>query len=53
VPEQLEPFSIMLPLGSLDNAFFLQSALIVCVAIARWKHINISWLTVVGSLTCP
>ena len=35
VPEQLEPFSTMLPLGSTDSAFSLQSAPSVHVAIVR------------------
>ena len=35
VPGQLEPFSIMLLLGSSDSTFSLQSVPIVCVAIAR------------------
>jgi len=35
VPGQLKPFSTILPLGSSDSAFSLQSALSVCVAIAR------------------
>ena len=38
---RLEPFLTMLPLGSLDSTFSLQSAPSVRVAIARWKHINI------------
>ena len=41
VPGQLEPSLTMLPLGSSDSAFSLQSAPNVRVAIARWKHINI------------
>jgi len=35
VPGRLKPFLTMLPLGSLDSAFSLQSAPSVCVAIAR------------------
>ena len=42
VPGRLEPFSTTLPLGSSDSAFSLQSALSVCVAIARWKHVDTS-----------
>ena len=39
---QLEPFSTMLLLESINSAFSLQSVSNVCVAIARWKNINIS-----------
>jgi len=35
VPGRLKQFSTMLPLGSLDSAFSLQSALSIHVAIAR------------------
>ena len=42
VPGQLKPFLTMLPLGSSDSAFSLQSAPSVHVAIARWKHVDIS-----------
>ena len=35
---RLELFSTMLLLGSTDSTFSLQSALSVCVAIARWKY---------------
>ena len=35
MPGQLEPFLTTLPLGSSDSAFSLQSALSVCMAIAR------------------
>ena len=42
VPGRLELSSTMLPLESSDSAFSLQSALSVCVAIARWKHVDTS-----------
>ena len=42
VPGRLKPFLIMLPLGSSDSTFSLQSAPSVCMAIARWKHVDIS-----------
>jgi len=42
VPGRLEPFLTMLSLGSSDSAFSLQSAPIVRVAIARWKHVDTS-----------
>ena len=48
VPGQLELFLIMLPLGSSDSAFSLQSAPSVHVAIARWKHIDTSLPTAAG-----
>ena len=53
VPGQLELFSTTLPLGGSDSAFSLQSALSVHVAIARWKHVDISLLTVIGLLMLP
>ena len=53
VPGQLEPFSTMLPLGSTDSAFSLQSAPSVCVAIARWKHDDISLQTAPGLPIVP
>ena len=42
---RLEPSLTMLPLGSSDSAFSLQSVSSVCVAITRWKHVDISLLT--------
>ena len=53
VPGRLEPFLTMLPLGSSDSAFSLQSAPIVCVAIARWKHVDTSLPTATGLPTFP
>ena len=53
VPGRLEPFSTMLPLGSSDSAFSLQSAPIVRVAIARWKHIDTFLPTAAGLPTFP
>ena len=53
VPGQLEPFSTMLPLGSIDSAFSLQSAPSVHVAIARWKHDDISLQTALGLPIVP
>jgi len=53
MPEWLEPFSTMLPLGSIDSAFSLQNASSVHVAIARWKHIDISLQTVLGFPIVP
>ena len=53
VPGRLEPFLTMLPLGSSDSAFSLQSAPIVCVAIARWNHVDIFLPTATGLPTCP
>ena len=50
---QLEPFSTMLPLGSTDSAFSLQSAPSVCVAIARWKHDDTSLQTALGLPIVP
>ena len=38
----------MLPLGSIDSAFSLQSAPSVRVAIARWKHDDTSLQTALG-----
>jgi len=48
VPGRLEPSLTMLPLGSSDSAFSLQSAPIVRVAIARWKHVDTSLPTAAG-----
>ena len=48
VPGRLEPFSTMLPLGSIDSALSLQSAPSVRVAIARWKHDDTSLQTALG-----
>ena len=53
VPGQLEPFLTMLPLGSTDSAFSLQSASSICVAIARWKHDNTSLQTAPGLPIVP
>ena len=53
VPGRLEPFLTMLPLGSSDSAFSLQSAPSVRVAIARWKHVDISLPTAAGLPTFP
>ena len=53
VPGRLEPFSTMLPLGSTDSAFSLQSAPSVHVAIARWKYDNTFLQTAPGLLTAP
>jgi len=44
--EQLELFSVMLLLGSIDSAFSLQSTPSVYVAIVRWKHNDTSLQTV-------
>ena len=49
----LEPSLTMLLLGSTDSAFSLQSTPSVCVAITRWKHVNISLQTAPGLLTVP
>ena len=48
VPGRLELSLTMLPLGSSDSAFSLQSAPSVCVAIARWKHIDTFLPTAAG-----
>ena len=48
VPGRLEPSLTMLPLGSSDSTFSLQSAPSVRVAIARWKHVDTSLPTVTG-----
>ena len=48
VPGRLELSLTMLPLGSSDSAFSLQSAPIVRVAIARWKHVDTSLPIVAG-----
>ena len=53
VPGRLEPFSTMLPLGSIDSAFSLQSAPSVRVAIARWKHDDTSLQTTLGLPIVP
>ena len=53
VPGRLEPSLTMLPLGSSDSAFSLQSAPSVRVAIARWKHVDISLPTAAGLPTFP
>ena len=53
VPGRLEPFSTMLPLGSTDSAFSLQSAPSVRVAIARWKHNDTSLQTALGLPIVP
>ena len=53
VPEQLEPSSIILPLGSIDSTFSLQSIPSVHVAIARWKHVDTSLQTALGLPTVP
>jgi len=53
VPGRLEPFLTMLPLGSSDSAFSLQSAPSVRVAIARWKHVDTSLPTAAGLLIFP
>ena len=53
MPGQLEPFLTMLPLGSSDSAFSLQSAPSVRVAIARWKHVNTSLPTAAGLSIFP
>ena len=53
VPGQLEPFSTILPLGSTDSAFSLQSTPSVHVAIARWKHVDTSLQTAPDLLTVP
>jgi len=48
VPGQLELSLTMLPLGSSDSAFSLQSAPSVHVAIARWKYVDTSLPTAAG-----
>ena len=48
VPGQLGPSLTMLPLGSSDSAFSLQSASSIHMAIARWKHVSISLPTAIG-----
>ena len=48
VPGRLELSLTMLPLGSSDSAFSLQSAPIVHVAIARWKHVDTFLPTAAG-----
>jgi len=53
VPGRLEPFLTMLPLGSSDSAFSLQSIPSVRVAIARWKHVDISLPTATSLPTFP
>ena len=53
VPGQLEPSLTMLPLGSIDSAFSLQSAPSVRVAIARWKHDDTSLQTAPGLPIVP
>jgi len=53
VPGRLKPFLTMLPLGSLDSAFSLQSAPSVRVAIARWKHVDTSLPTAASLPTFP
>ena len=53
MPGRLEPFSTMLPLGSTDSAFSLQSAPSVRVAIARWKHDDTSLQTALGLPIVP
>ena len=53
VPGRLELFLTMLPLGSSDSTFSLQSAPSVCVAIARWKHVDTSLPTAAGLPTFP
>ena len=53
VPGWPEPSSTMFPLGSTDSAFSLQSAPSVCVAIARWKHDDISLQTTPGLPIVP
>jgi len=53
VPGRLEPFSTMLPLGSIDSAFSLQSAPSVRVAIVRWKHDDTSLQTALGLPIVP
>jgi len=53
VPGQLEPFSTMLPLESIDSAFSLQSAPSVRVAIARWKHNDTSLQTALDMPIVP
>ena len=53
VSGRLEPFSIMLSLESSDSTFSLQSALSVCVAIARWKHVDTSLPTATSLPTFP
>jgi len=40
VPGRLEPFLTMLPLGSSDSTFSLQSIPSVYMAIARWKYVD-------------
>ena len=53
VPGRLEPFLTILPLGSSDSAFSLQSTPSIHVAIARWKHVDISLPTVAGLSIFP
>jgi len=53
MPGRLEPSLTMLPLGSSDSAFSLQSTPSVHVAIARWKHVDISVLTAASLPTFP
>ena len=53
VSGRLEPFSTMLPLGSTDSVFFLQCASSVCVAIARWKHVDTFLQTALGLPIVP
>ena len=50
---QLEPSLTMLPLESTNSTFSLQSAPSICVAIVRWKHVDISLQTALGLLTVP
>ena len=53
MPGRLEPFLTMLPLGSSDSTFSLQSAPSVRVAIARWKHVDTFLPTATGLPTFP
>ena len=53
MPGWLEPFSTMLPLGSTDSAFSLQSVPSVHVAIARWKYDNTFLQTALGLPIVP
>jgi len=53
VPGRPELSSTIFPLGSTDSAFPLQSAPSVCVAIARWKHDDISLQTTPGLPIVP
>ena len=50
---RLEPFLTMLPLGSTNSAFSLQSASSICMAITRWKHDDISLQTALGLPIVP